>query len=138
MAASRDVFVDTAAWIALAVATDPLHPRAVETWRRLLQDGRGLATSIPVVMETFTFLERNTTREAALRWKDSLGDVRRLRLLECSKKDLAASWKWFEHRELHRLSSVDAVSFVVMGTHRLRQVFTFDHHFASAGFTIVD
>ena len=26
------VFVDTGAWIALALTRDPLHPRAAETW----------------------------------------------------------------------------------------------------------
>lgn len=138
MARRRETFVDTGAWIALAIATDPLHARAAATWRRLQQSAAPLATSVPVVMETFTFLERNTTREVALKWKDSALAVRRLRLLECRRADLAASWKWFERRELHELSSVDAVSFVLMTAERLREVFTFDHHFASAGFTIVD
>jgi len=136
--AAGEVFVDTGAWIALAVATDPLHARAVGTWSRLDRRGARLATSIPIVMETFTFLERNTTRAVALRWKDSLAAVRRLRVLECRRADLAASWRWFERRELHKLSSVDAVSFVLMAEARLREVFTFDHHFASAGFRIID
>ena len=136
--ARGDVFVDTGAWIALAVATDPLHSRARATWSRLQQLGTPLVTSIPVVMETFTFLERNTRRDVALRWKESLLELRRLRLLECTRAHLAASWRWFERRELHKLSSVDAVSFVLMGAERLRRVFTFDHHFASAGFVIVD
>ncbi len=138
MARSTEVFIDTGAWIALAIASDPLHLRALATWRRLQQSAVKLATSVPVVMETFTFLERNTRREVALRWKDSLSDVRRLRVLECGRKDLAASWRWFEQRELHKLSSVDAVSFVLMSSERLRDVFTFDHHFASAGFNIID
>lgn len=138
MARRREVFIDTGAWIALAVASDPLHLRARATWARLAQDGASLVTSVPVVMETFTFLERNTTREVALRWKDSLETVRRLRLMECSAKTLEASWRWFERRQLHKLSSVDAVSFTLMAGARVRQVFTFDHHFAAAGFTIID
>jgi predicted nucleic acid-binding protein len=132
------VFVDTGAWIALAIATDPLHARARATWSRLDQQGARLTTSIPVVMETFTFLERNTSRTVALRWKDSLAALRRLRILECRRADLAASWRWFERRELHKLSAVDAVSFVLMTEARLREAFTFDHHFASAGFRIID
>ena len=54
------------------------------------------------------------------------------------RADLAASWRWFERRELHKLSAVDAVSFVLMTEARLREAFTFDHHFASAGFRIID
>ncbi|MBL8950178.1 MAG: PIN domain-containing protein [Myxococcaceae bacterium] len=120
------------------MTTDPLHARAVNTWARLERSGSRLATSVPVVMETFTFLERNTTRTVALRWKDSLANLRRLRVLECRRADLTASWRWFERRELHKLSSVDAVSFVLMTKASLREVFTFDHHFASAGFRIID
>jgi hypothetical protein len=29
-------------------------------------------TSVPVVLETFTFLDRNAARPVALAWKDSL------------------------------------------------------------------
>ena len=56
------VFVDTGAWIALALTRDPLHPRAAETWALLQASGAQLHTSVPVAVETFTFLDRNTTR----------------------------------------------------------------------------
>lgn len=133
-----EVFIDTGAWIALAAVQDPLHPRARAAWERLLAGGAKCATSVPVVLETFTFLDRNTTREVALRWKDSLNEVRRLRVLECGAKELAGAWKWFERRELHRLSAVDATSFVLMEREKIRVALTFDHHFASAGFRIFE
>ena len=37
----------------------------------------------------------------------------------------------------HRLSLVDATSFTLMARHRLRAAFTFDTHFAEAGFRCV-
>jgi predicted nucleic acid-binding protein len=131
------VFVDTGAWIALAVTTDPMHRRAVETWDQLLRDGARLTTSVPVVLETFTFLERNTSREVALRWKDALAGVPFFRLLEFGARELTASWSFFERRDLHKLSAVDATSFVVMKRERIRRAFTFDHHFAKVGFHVV-
>ena len=67
------VFVDSGAWIALALTRDPLHARARELWDMLRGAGAKLHTSIPVVIETFTFLDRNATRTVALTWKDSLG-----------------------------------------------------------------
>ena len=51
-------FVDSGAWIALAVARDPLHERARETWDELLRVGARLLTSTAVVLETFTYLDR--------------------------------------------------------------------------------
>jgi predicted nucleic acid-binding protein len=56
------VYVDTGAWIALALTRDPLHERAQEAWHHLVESGARLYTSVPVVIETFTFLDRNTAR----------------------------------------------------------------------------
>jgi len=137
MKVTDQVFVDTGAWVALALTRDPFHQQAKESWHRLRSDGVRLATSVPVVMETFTFLERNVDRNMALRWKDSLLDLERLRLLECTARDLNLSWRWFERRDLHKLSAVDATSFVLMAREKIRMAFAFDHHFASAGYRMV-
>lgn len=137
MRAGEPVFVDTGAWIALALARDPLHARAREAWEMLLGAGARLHTSVPVVLETFTFLDRHAVRDVALAWKDSLKTVRRLRVLPCAARDVEQAWKYFLRTDLHRLSAVDAVSFVLMGQRRIRIAFAFDHHFAAAGFRMV-
>jgi predicted nucleic acid-binding protein len=131
------VFVDTGAWIALALTRDPLHERARAAWEELLSKGARLATSVPVVIETFTFLDRNATRDVALAWKSSLADLPRFRLLECGSRDLERAWAYFAKPELHKLSAVDATSFVLMVREKIRLAFAFDHHFASAGFRLV-
>ena len=131
------MFVDTGAWIALALTRDPLHARAVAAWADLLSAGAKLCTSVPVVMETFTFLDRNTTREVALTWKESLSTVGKLQLLPSTRRDLERAWKYFERPDLHKLSAVDAVSFVLMTDRRIRSAFAFDGHFAEAGFRLI-
>jgi predicted nucleic acid-binding protein len=50
---------------------------------------------------------------------------------------LAAAWRYFAQRDLHKLSAVDASSFVLMEREGIRVAFAFDHHFASAGFRLV-
>ena len=89
MRQGEQVFVDTDAWIALALTRDPLHDRASEIWLSIKDDGLKLRTSVPVVLETFTFLERNAMRDVALAWKDSLSKLSRLKTLECRPKDLS-------------------------------------------------
>src|SRR3990170_3877531 len=131
------VFVDTGAWIALALTRDPLHGRARATWEQLLGAGARLHTSVPVVLETFTFLDRTATRQVALVWKDSLEVVPRLKLLPATANDLAQAWSYFERPDLHKLSAVDALSFVHMAQRRIRVAFAFDSHFATAGFRMV-
>jgi predicted nucleic acid-binding protein len=131
------VFVDTGAWIALALTRDPLHPRAREGWVLLHDNGAKLYTSIPIVLETFTFLERNASRDVALEWKQSLDELRGMELLECTLRDLKRSWSFFERPELHKLSAVDATSFTIMKREKLRRAFAFDHHFVMVGFRLV-
>ena len=135
--AREAAFIDSGAWIALAIRRDPLHARAVETWRQIVSERVALYSSVPVVIETFTFLDRNTSRDVALSWRDSLDGIADLRILDCTASDLRDAWVWFERPDLHKLSAVDAASFVLMTKNRIRQAFAFDHHFAAAGFHLL-
>ena len=131
------VFVDSGAWIALALSRDPLHAQAREQWDLLRAAGARLHTSVPVVIETFTFLDRNANRDVALAWKDSVARPGTLNVLPCDLRDLQRSWEYFRRGDLHKLSAVDATSFAIMKRARIRLAYTFDHHFAVAGFRMV-
>ena len=130
-------FVDSGAWIALALSRDPLHTQAREHWDILRSAGARLHTSIPVVIETFTFLERNANRDVALAWKGSIYKPGTVRILPCELRDLEQSWEYFQRKDLHKLSAVDATSFTIMKRAKIRLAFAFDHHFAVAGFRMV-
>jgi predicted nucleic acid-binding protein len=75
--------------------------------------GAKLHTSIPVVIETFTFLDRNTNRDVALTWRELI------------------------YKPGTKLSAVDATSFAIMKRARIRLAYTFDHHFTAVGFKFV-
>jgi predicted nucleic acid-binding protein len=137
MRRSENTFVDSGAWIALALSRDPLHARAVEYWDMLQDAGARLQTSIPVVIETLTFLERNASRDVALAWKESIYTPGTVEILLCEQLDLDHSWEYFRRKDLHKLSAVDATSFAIMKRAHTRLVFTFDHHFAAVGFRLV-
>ena len=137
MRRGETAFVDSGAWIALALSRDPLHPQAREQWEALRTAGARLHTSVPVVIETFTFLERNANRDVALVWKESIYERSTVKIQPCNLKDLEQSWKYFKRTDLHKLSAVDATSFVIMERVGIRVAFTFDHHFSVAGFRLV-
>ena len=137
MRVGEAVFIDSGAWIALALTRDSLHGQAVDTWNRIIGAAPRIYTSVPVVLETFTFLDRNTSRDVATSWKDSLENTRRLQILDCTAADVRDAWAYFERRDLHKLSAADATSFVLMNRHGIETAFAFDHHFASAGFRLL-
>jgi predicted nucleic acid-binding protein len=131
------VFVDSGAWIALALVRDSQHAQALEQLEVLETAGAKLHTSVPVVIETFTFLDRNAYRDIALSWKDSIEERGAVKILPCELRDLQDSWVYFRRLDLRKLSAVDATSFAIMKRARIRTAFTFDHHFAAAGFQLV-
>ena len=107
------------------------------TWSTLTVAGAALSTSVPVVMETITFLERNAPAGIARAWRSSVMAVPNLKIAECSVADMTRSWSWFEYPGLQRLSAVDATSFGLMRRLKIRTAFAFDQHFAQAGFALL-
>jgi uncharacterized protein len=130
------VFVDSGAWIALALSRDPLHSQAREQWELLRGAGTKLHSSAPAVIETFTFLDRNANRDVALTWKEAIYKPGTVRILPCELRDLEQSWEYFRRADLHKLSAVDATSFAIMKRARIRLAYAFDHHFAVVGFRL--
>ena len=130
-------FVDSGAWIALAISSDPYHDQAKSKWLFLTREGGRIHTSVPVIIETFTFLDQNTSRATALQWKDSVYELSKLSIWECSKKDLEDSWRWYYRKDLYKLSAVDATSFSLMLRHGVKKALAFDTHFATAGFGLI-
>ena len=114
------VFCDSGAWIALALSRDPLHQAAVQQWELLQRSGAKLHTSIPVVIETFTFLDRNANRDVAMLWRESIYRPGMIKILPCELRDLEQSWEYFRRADLHKLSAVDATSFAIMRRARIR------------------
>ena len=137
MRQNEAVFVDSGAWIALALSRDPLHVQARELWDLLHGTGAKLHTSVPVVIETFTFLDRNANRDVALTWKDAIYKGGTVKILPCELRDLQKSWDYFRRPDLRKLSAVDATTFAIMNRARIRLAYSFDHHFAAAGFRLV-
>jgi len=135
--AGERVFVDSGGWIALAERRDPHHERARGAWETLCRSGARIFTSVAVVLETFTFLDRRGSRDLALRWRESLSAVRNFEVLGCGANDLDEAWSYFDRKDLHKLSLVDATTFVLMRKHRIRIALAFDTHFVAAGFRLV-
>ena len=137
MRQGEKVFVDSGAWIALALSRDPLHEQAREQWNLVHGAGAKLYTSVPVIIETFTFLDRNAIRDVALTWKDAVYQTDTEQILPCALRDLEQSWDYFRRPGLYRLSAVDATSFAIMRRARIRVAYSFDHHFSVVGFRLV-
>ncbi len=131
------LFVDTGAWLAVIDPRDQYHQPASAFYRQVLQAHRHLITTNLVVAETYVNLRRSVSHAAAMGFLDI---IERSSRIECvwSSPDLE-----YQARQILRqyadqdFSYVDAVSFALMQKMEITKAFTFDRHFATAGFVCV-
>ena len=132
---SRDrVFVDTGAWLALALSDDAHHAGAEKALRELVAAGTRLVTTNHVIGETYTFLARVRDARTALAFVAKTRASIVLDLIFVPEEIENRAFAWLEKYEDQKLSYTDAVSFAVMEELGLRKAFSFDRHFEAAGF----
>jgi len=64
-----------------------------EQWDLLSNAGAKLHTSVAVVIETFTYLDRKANRDVALAWKQSVDKFAVAKILPCERRDLDDAWE---------------------------------------------
>ena len=132
---SRDrVFVDTGAWLALALNDDVHHAEAEIALKDLLSSGARLVTTNHVIGETYTFLSRAKGTRIAAAFADKIRASIALDCVFVPEETEARAFAWLERYEDQKLSYTDAVSFAAMEDLGLRKAFSFDRHFEAAGF----
>lgn len=128
------VFVDTAAWIALANADDELHTRADQIMSDLLTQKTRLVTTEFVLLEVADALTAPNLRANTIQFINRLQQAPILRIIPPSEELLADGWTLYSQRLDKDWGLTDCTSFVVMLSEQITQAFTSDRHFEQAGF----
>jgi predicted nucleic acid-binding protein len=136
-AMSREVFVDTSAWIAVSDLRDKYHPAARAEYNRLISDAFTLVTTNLVIAETYIIIRRTGGHAQAMRLLRSLRGSPRLQKVWSEAGLESQAEEILERHSDQDFSFADAVSFVVMQERGIGQAFTFDNHFAILGFKML-
>jgi len=131
------IFVDTPAFLARYLLRDSHHRRARQVWTELEEAGSACATSNFVLDETFTLLGRRSSYDFAAHRARALLSSAALTILRPDTDDEGGAVELFAKFADQGISFTDAVSFALMRRHGLLRAFTFDRHFARAGFEVV-
>ncbi len=126
------IFADTSFWAALRNRRDSHHALATRLLRSHGDDG--IVTSNHVRGETWTYLRRRAGHGAAVGFLDSLERTPRVRLVAASAKQEEEALRFLRQRDEREYSFVDATSFVLMRSLRIREALAFDGDFSAAGF----
>ena len=134
---TKEVFVDTGAWIALTDTRDGLHAAATEVYPLVLQQWGRLVTTNLVIAEAYNMIRRRLGYGAGMQFLESVRKSSRL-VKVYSNEDLEIQAEDILRRYTDQdFSLVDAVSFAVMHERNITEAFAFDRHFLTAGFTLI-
>lgn len=131
------IFVDTGAFVARYIRQDAHHRRAKRAWAEIERSRSRCFTSNFVLDETFTLLGRRSSYSFAAERARALLNSAALTILRPDADDEAKAVDVFAKFADQQVSFTDCVSFVLMRRQRLEQAFTFDRHFANAGFEVI-
>lgn len=130
------IFVDTSFFKGLVDQKDDFHDESKKILTKLQDNSYEFISSNYVLDETYTLLRTRCDLDTAIDFHDGLGSgLLKLTLLRIEIDDEIFAWELFKEPWRH-LSFTDCTSFALMNRLDLKDVATFDEHFARAGFTI--
>ncbi|MBI1900430.1 MAG: type II toxin-antitoxin system VapC family toxin [Planctomycetia bacterium] len=128
------IFVDTWAWVALALKRDQHHRRVLMEHARFRKAARRYVTSGFVLSELIAHLYTTLTADQAKRFINSIlsaVDSGEYELVHISPQQFRRAWELRQkYHDKPDISFVDFTSMVVMQDLGITEVFTGDAHFA--------
>ena len=124
------VFVDTSAWFAAVVPSDPNHLKAAN-W--LARNSEVLITTDYIIDETLTLLRARGERQRAKLLGKEFFEASITEIYFLTEEDIRQAWAIFEQYDDKGWSFTDCSSKVVIGEMNISQAFAFDHHFHQFG-----
>jgi uncharacterized protein len=130
-----DVFVDTAAWIAILDCDDDLNSAAQKVMQDLERQKAKLITTEFVLLEVADGFAAPKTRAKAAYFISNLQSMNQVEIVPISSKLFNQGLFLYQQRLDKGWGLTDCTSFVVMEDKQITQAFTSDRHFEQAGFT---
>ena len=127
-----EIFLDSAFAIALAVATDSFHEKAVQISDDL--DGSILVTTRAILLEIGNALSKRSFRKASAALLASIEMDENVVIIPVSEELYEKGLNLFVKRPDKEWGLTDCISFVVMQERRITEALTTDTHFQQAGF----
>jgi len=130
-----NIFIDTAAFLAVLNAEDRFHQSAKNTWNEIISYQLPLFSSNYVILETTALLQHRFGIEALRLFDNDILPAIEIIWVDETIHQQGMSAILIANRR--KLSLVDCTSFEIIRQTGLDQVFTFDPHFREQGFKVI-
>jgi predicted nucleic acid-binding protein len=130
-----NIFIDTAAFLAVLNANDDYHPVANQSWEEILASDSVLYSTNYVILETTALLLHRFGVDAVRLFESAILPIIEIAWVDKAVHRQGISALLVANRR--DLSLVDCTSFEIMRQFGLEIAFTFDLHFYEQGFTVI-
>jgi len=130
------VFIDTSGWVALFIANDQNHNKAVSMIEGLKNIKAQLFTSDYVIDETVTTILGRSNHKQSVLAGEYIINSKILQIVPAYAEHFQQAWKLYKHYKDKEFSLTDVISFIIMKALNINKAFTFDRDFEQAGFEI--
>ena len=130
----RTALLDTSYLLALEIARDQNRQVAVKHWQHVQPSSVQLVTTSLILTEVAAFLNSRGYHAKAVELGNNLLHGLSVQFVYVDTALLLEGWSYFERHSDKEYSLTDSVSFVLMRNMDITTAFTFDRHFAQAGF----
>jgi uncharacterized protein len=131
---AREVFADTAFFVALLDSRDRLNEEAVALAEGLAREGARMATTDAILVETANYCSRGPLRRHAARWIEELRADAGWNIVPLDRPTLLRAEVRYAGHPDKSWSLTDCHTMEAMRSRRARDIATSDRGFSQAGF----
>ena len=133
----KPVFVDTAALIAIGNRRDAYHQRALDINEELNRSRRKYVTTGAVFLEFGNAFSQITLKPTAIQIMEAIRHSEKWRYIEIDEELMQKGYDLYTRMNDKEWGLIDCTSIVISRNLGITEIFTTDHHFEQAGFSIL-
>ena len=133
----KPVFVDTSALIALGNKRDNFHSSAIRVRAELQEKKAEFVTTSAVLLEFGNAFSRISLKPTAISLIEAIKNSRKWTCITLDDKCFNQGFSLYKQVQDKEWGMVDCTSIIVAKQMKITEIFTTDHHFEQAGFTIL-
>lgn len=131
------IFVDTSALIALGNKKDQFHFQATKVFKRLVLAKMNFITTNAVIFELTNAFSGVQYKPVAIKQSDMINNSKSWTIITIDEELMEKGLSRFKQMHDKDWSLVDCISMIIAEEIGITKIFTTDHHFEQAGFTIL-
>ena len=133
----NSVFVDTTALIAMGDKGDQFHHQALRVRVELKQSQIDFITTNAVILELASYFSQSHQRSTAIKLIETINQSKKWKRILVDHALMNRGFVRYKQRSDKNWSLVDCIGMIIAEDQEITEIFTTDHHFEQAGFTIL-